>query len=166
MAFETITGYCWPQSATAGETGVASPVLPEGRPVSVEIARAGVTRDVVFSDSSILADHHPTARCGEPGLRLACGDESLHRRIVAFRVLRGADGDRPRRETPARSCVLRRASSTRCTDRTRLLALSTNTWHAYNDFGGPNLYTGGTQVSLQRPMSPGYLYKPLGLAVG
>ena len=43
-----------------------------------------------------------------------------------------------------------------------LLALSTNTWHAYNDFGGRNLYTGGTHVSLQRPMSPGYLYKPLG----
>ena len=36
-----------------------------------------------------------------------------------------------------------------------LLALSTNTWHAYNDFGGRNLYTGGTHVSLQRPMSAG-----------
>ena len=44
-----------------------------------------------------------------------------------------------------------------------LLALSTNTWHAYNDFGGRNLYTGGTHVSLQRPMSPGYLFKPPGL---
>lgn len=43
-----------------------------------------------------------------------------------------------------------------------LLALSTNTWHAYNDFGGRNLYTGGTAVSLQRPMSPGYLHKPPG----
>ncbi|MCH6551511.1 MAG: hypothetical protein IH804_05805, partial [Planctomycetes bacterium] len=36
------------------------------------------------------------------------------------------------------------------------------TWHAYNDFGGRNLYTGGTAVSLQRPMSPGYLHKPPG----
>ena len=43
-----------------------------------------------------------------------------------------------------------------------LLALGTNTWHAYNDFGGRNLYTGATQVSLQRPMAPGYLYKPDG----
>ncbi|MEY3410305.1 MAG: hypothetical protein RIS02_2032, partial [Pseudomonadota bacterium] len=42
------------------------------------------------------------------------------------------------------------------------MALATNTWHAYNDFGGRNLYTGGTTVSLQRPMSPGYLYKPPG----
>src|SRR5690606_29881511 len=43
-----------------------------------------------------------------------------------------------------------------------LLALSTNTWHAYNDFGGRNLYTGATAVSLQRPMSAGYLHKPPG----
>ena len=43
-----------------------------------------------------------------------------------------------------------------------VVALATNTWHAYNDFGGPNLYTGGTHVSMQRPMAPGYLYKPPG----
>src|SRR5436190_780282 len=41
-------------------------------------------------------------------------------------------------------------------------SLATNTWHAYNDFGGWNLYTGATQVSLQRPMAAGYLYKPPG----
>ena len=29
--------------------------------------------------------------------------------------------------------------------------------------GGRNLYNGGTQVSLQRPFTPGYLYKPPGL---
>ena len=43
-----------------------------------------------------------------------------------------------------------------------MLALATNTWYAYNDFGGPNLYTGGTQVAMQRPMAAGYLYKPPG----
>ena len=43
-----------------------------------------------------------------------------------------------------------------------VVALATNTWHAYNDFGGPNLYTGGTQVAMRRPMSAGYLYKPPG----
>ena len=43
-----------------------------------------------------------------------------------------------------------------------MLALATNTWHAYNDFGGPNLYTGGTHVAMQRPMSAGYLFKPPG----
>jgi hypothetical protein len=43
-----------------------------------------------------------------------------------------------------------------------VLAPATNTWHAYNDFGGPNLYTGGTHVAMQRPMAAGYLYKPPG----
>jgi len=45
--------------------------------------------------------------------------------------------------------VVRPAAGTRI-----VLALATNTWHAYNDFGGPNLYTGGTHVAMQRPMSP------------
>ncbi len=43
-----------------------------------------------------------------------------------------------------------------------VVALATNTWHAYNDFGGPNLYNGGTQIAMQRPMAAGYLYKPPG----
>ena len=43
-----------------------------------------------------------------------------------------------------------------------VVTLATNTWHAYNDFGGSNLYTGGTHVAMQRPMSAGYLYKPPG----
>ena len=45
---------------------------------------------------------------------------------------------------------------------TILLQLATNTWHAYNDFGGRNLYTGSTHAALQRPMARGYLYKPPG----
>lgn len=43
-----------------------------------------------------------------------------------------------------------------------LLVLTTNTWHAYNDFGGRNLYNGGTHSSLQRPMEKGFLPKPPG----
>jgi hypothetical protein len=41
-----------------------------------------------------------------------------------------------------------------------LLALSTTTWHAYNDWGGPSLYTGGTRVSFERPFAKGFLVKP------
>ncbi len=36
-----------------------------------------------------------------------------------------------------------------------LLVLSTTTWHAYNDWGGPSLYTGGTRVSFERPLREG-----------
>ena len=41
-----------------------------------------------------------------------------------------------------------------------LLVLSTTTWHAYNDWGGPSLYTGGTRVSFERPLAGGFLVKP------
>ena len=41
-----------------------------------------------------------------------------------------------------------------------LLVLSTSTWNAYNDWGGPSLYTGGTRVSFERPLAPGFCVKP------
>ena len=41
-----------------------------------------------------------------------------------------------------------------------LLVLSTCTWNAYNDWGGPCLYTGATQVAFERPLARGFLVKP------
>lgn len=41
-----------------------------------------------------------------------------------------------------------------------LLVLATNTYNAYNDWGGQNLYTGGCRASFRRPMAPGFLKKP------
>jgi hypothetical protein len=43
-----------------------------------------------------------------------------------------------------------------------LLVLATTTWNAYNDLGGPNLYTGATALSFERPFAPGMLAKPTG----
>jgi hypothetical protein len=43
-----------------------------------------------------------------------------------------------------------------------LLVLSTNTWNAYNDFGGSNTYTGATQASFARPLNRGFARKPAG----
>jgi hypothetical protein len=40
--------------------------------------------------------------------------------------------------------------------------LATNTWNAYNDFGGRNLYTGAITPSFERPLSAGMLAKPEG----
>ena len=41
-----------------------------------------------------------------------------------------------------------------------LLVLATNTWNAYNDWGGRSLYTGGHEVSFQRPWGRGMLVRP------
>jgi hypothetical protein len=38
--------------------------------------------------------------------------------------------------------------------------LDTNTWHAYNTWGGRSLYTGGHTVSHARPFGRGMLWRP------
>ncbi len=75
-----------------------------------------------------------------------------------YEVLLTIDVDGTTRRSHAFFVVRPTADSTN----TILLQLATNTWHAYNDFAGRNLYTGNTHVSLQRPMSRGYLFKPPG----
>ena len=41
-----------------------------------------------------------------------------------------------------------------------LLVLATNTWNAYNTWGGASLYTGGHRVSFRRPWARGLLDRP------
>lgn len=45
-------------------------------------------------------------------------------------------------------------------DHPMLLVLATNTWNAYNVWGGCSLYTGGKQVAFRRPWAPGTLVRP------
>jgi hypothetical protein len=163
MAFETITGYCWPQSAEAGQQVALHLSSPGGRPVAVEVARVGGERTVVHRDPAVAADAHPTpvgaARdgCGWPAAATIEVDPAW--RSGYYEVVLEVEVDGRTRRSHA-FFVVRPPVGTPTAP--VLLALSTNTWHAYNDFGGQNLYTGGTIVSLQRPMSPGYLYKPPG----
>ena len=41
-----------------------------------------------------------------------------------------------------------------------LLVLATNTYNAYNSWGGKSLYTGGWRVSFARPFGRGMLMRP------
>ena len=97
--------------------------------------------------------------CGRERLRLACPltlEVGSDWRSGYYEVVIEIDvGDKVRRDYAF--FVVRPAPGTRI-----VLALATNTWHAYNDFGGPNLYTGGTHVAMRRPMAAGYLHKPPG----
>ena len=163
MTYETVTGYCWPQSAAAGDTVGLHLSSAGARPVSVEIARVGSRRDAVFSEPSLPVDDHPTPigadrdGCGWPAAMELRIDPAW--RSGYYEVVLEIDVDGTRRTSHAFFVVRPPVGSPTAPT---LLALSTNTWHAYNDFGGRNLYTGGTHVSLQRPMSPGYLHKPPG----
>ncbi|QYG92299.1 hypothetical protein HC251_07490 [Iamia sp. SCSIO 61187] len=159
-----VMAYCWPLSVGAGAAGevglhVSSPV-PQ---VHVEVARVGATRDVVWSGEVAAGDHllppeadlvgcdWPVAATipVDPAWRSGFYDVvvqpvgvvgSPHNR--AFFVVRPADD-------PATRAPI-------------LVALSTNTWNAYNDVGGGNTYTGNVTASFRRPLARGLLHKPGG----
>jgi hypothetical protein len=160
MTREVVTGYCWPQSVGAGEQVGVHMSSSGGRPVRVEVARVGLRREVVFSAPGVGADEHATPKnaashgCDWPVALTLDVDPAW--RSGYYEVVMEIDvGEKVRRDLAF--FVVRPSGPTRI-----VLALSTNTWHAYNDFGGPNLYTGGKQVAMKRPMSAGYLYKPPG----
>lgn len=162
MAYETVTGYCWPQSAEAGQRVSVHLSSAGGRPVIVEVARVGAERTVVHQ-ATVDAGDHPTPL---DAARAGCDWPSAHEIGVAadwrsgyYEVTLDIDVDGRPRRSHAFFVVRPRVGAPTAR---ALLALSANTWHAYNDFGGANLYTGATTVSLQRPMSPGYLHKPPG----
>ncbi|MFZ4719722.1 MAG: N,N-dimethylformamidase beta subunit family domain-containing protein [Ilumatobacteraceae bacterium] len=161
MSFETVAGYCWPQSVAPGGTVALHLSSSGGREVHVEVARVGWRREVVWAET-VPAGDHPTPLdasaqgCHWPAAVTIDADPSW--RSGYYEVVLTIDlGGRTRRDHAF--FVLRPPADS---PNTILLQLATNTWHAYNDFGGRNLYTGGTHSALQRPMARGYLSKPAG----
>jgi hypothetical protein len=150
-----LEAYCWPQSVAPGGP-VALHVSTDAPSFDVTVARVGAGNDVVWRANGLVAGEHPTpdvasaGGCGWPAaleipvgedwrsgyyaVELAAGDD----RCDAFLVVRPRDDDR----API------------------VLVLSTSTWNAYNDWGGPSLYTGGNRVSFERPLAQGFLTKP------
>src|SRR5690349_17311051 len=72
MAREVVTGYCWPESAGAGEQVGVHMSSAGGRPVRGEVARVGAQREVVFTADAVVTDEHETPKdaasngCGWP----------------------------------------------------------------------------------------------------
>jgi hypothetical protein len=164
MAFETVTGYCWPQSVAPGGQVALHLSSTRGTPTTIEVARVGAERTVVFREEGIEVGDHPTplgaAQEGCDWPAAAAVDVDPTWRSGYYEVVLQIELDGKTRRSHAFFVVRPDVINT---DARILLALSTNTWHAYNDFGGQQLYTGATSVSLQRPMAPGYLHKPAGV---
>jgi hypothetical protein len=151
--------YAWPQSVAPGDT-VALRTAGPPADAEIRIARIGLRREVVWSGKVELEPHDLPERAAAEGCpwpdtatvevpstwRSGFYEVTLRTRsgfqhdAVGFFVVRSATAD------PSKP----------------LLVLTTNTWNAYNDFGGRNLYSRGTQVSFARPMAPGFLRKPDG----
>lgn len=169
MARATVTGYCWPQSVEVGGSVDLHLSSTDGAPVHVVVARVGGERHVVLARPGVAAGDHPvpadaaTHGCGWPTALTIEVDPTWRSGYYEVTLTITDPSGRDRTDHAffvVRPTVGPGGAST--SGASILLVLATNTWHAYNDFGGSNLYTGATQVALQRPMARGYLSKPPG----
>ncbi|MHB1930137.1 MAG: N,N-dimethylformamidase beta subunit family domain-containing protein [Acidimicrobiales bacterium] len=157
-----IEGYADRTSYEPGET-VSVACRTRARTFSAEISRVGATRQSLWRREGIRGGWQDTP----PGASEAgCGwDESFAWTVPPGApsgyyeiVLRAFDERDGRISEGLAMFVVRPTPATRRSP--ILLVLSTNTYNAYNDWGGPSLYTGATRASFRRPLAPGFLRKP------
>ncbi|MFN0193307.1 MAG: N,N-dimethylformamidase beta subunit family domain-containing protein [Aestuariivirga sp.] len=130
---------------------------------SVEIARIGAEREVVFRRDGIAGEerevlpHSFAAGARWPETFEVVADPNWRSGFyeVAFTAA-GVSGAEP---TSHEFFVLRAAHLRKSGN--PLLVLSTNTYNAYNKWGGACYYTGATRVSFARPIERGYVVKPV-----
>lgn len=152
-----VAGYAWPQSVVPGESfDLHLTNRLDQRQVMVEVARIGLRREVVWSERLEVGDYpYPDGftsnGCDWPVAVTVTASEDW--RSGYYEILLTGD------EGPAsRAFVVVRAAPGKEAD--ILLALSTNTWNAYNDVhNGSCLYTDARVAAFTRPMSPGFLHK-------
>ena len=153
--------YVWPNSAVAGEEVLVHARGPRGA-AWIDVVRIGAERTLVVRAAVELEPQElpPDADafgCDWP-VSVALTVDAAWPSGYYETVLHIDDGSEAGAEVVGFFVV--RAGAP---DPTRpLLVLSTNTWNAYNDVAGTNLYTGGTHAAFQRPFAPGFLRKPDG----
>jgi hypothetical protein len=153
-----VEGYAGEQSVRAGEA-VTFHCSSRAATFSVEVARIGATREVVWRKAGIAGREQPVpAEAYATGCAWAetfAVPTERDWRSGFYEVTFVADGVDGPEATSHAFFVLRAAEPAR--DTGTLLVLSTNTWNAYNKWGGACLYTTATRVSFQRPIERGYL---------
>lgn len=158
--FDDIEAYCGRLSYRPGET-VGLHVSTKAPSYDVVIERWGATREEVWRSREPVTGgfHEPpadadSAGCDWPvGLKVEVGTDWRS----GFHLVTVTARDAPvGREVAHAGFVVRPTAPTGAP----LLVLATNTWNAYNTWGGRSLYTGGDQVSFRRPFARGMLCRP------
>ena len=151
-----LEAYCWPRSVEPGEP-VGLHVSTDAPTFEVAVTRDGAEPLEVWRDAGCIAGHHATPEdassngcCWPAALQIPVGEWPSGYYAVTLTA-----GDER-----AEAFLVVRAGSDAGGKAPMLLVLSTTTYDAYNDWGGPSLYTGGTRVSAERPMAKGFLVKP------
>lgn len=158
--YDDIEAYCGRLSYRPGEQ-VELHVSTRAESYEIVVERWGAQREEVWRTlESVFGEFHPPPAdadahgCGWPvGLTI---DVDPSWRSGFYLVTLTAAGAGPGRDTAHAGFVVRPTSPTGAP----LLVLATNTWNAYNNWGGCSLYTGGKQVSFRRPFARGMLCRP------
>ena len=148
-----IAGYCWPQSARHNQTVTLYCHADEATRIRLRVVRQGSDDVTVLDRTGVavqpqqLADDVAAEGCTwQP-----CADLVIDPSWPSGFYLIRLEAD----QGQAEAFFVVRASE----PRDAMLVLSTSTWAAYNNWGGPSFYTGGQTSSLQRPLPKGFLAK-------
>ncbi|HCH80191.1 MAG TPA: hypothetical protein DFK16_05445, partial [Acidimicrobiaceae bacterium] len=156
---DVIEAYCGALSYAPGETATVH-VSTHAAAYDVVVERWGGERTIAWAANTVPGTfHEPPADadangCGWPTSIEIPIDESWQSGFHLI-TLRAHDGPDGRRVAHTGFVVRAGAQQQRA-----VLVLATNTWNAYNTWGGKSLYTGGHQVSFRRPWARGMLDRP------
>ncbi len=156
---DDIEGYCTPLSVAPGAT-VALRVSTRSDRYDVTVERWGAQRVEVWRADDVAGSFvPPPADADAHGCRWPVSVEIPvdGRWRSGFHLVTLRAHDAPPGRDVAHAGFVVRAGATRAR---ALLVLDTNTWNAYNTWGGKSLYTGGSQVSFDRPFARGMLSRP------
>jgi hypothetical protein len=156
-----VEGYPTQQSYLGGEV-VAMHCSSRASTFSAEVARIGATRDVVWRQDGIVGAEQAVP---DKAYAVGCGWDvtftiptGVAWRSGFYEVTLHADGvDGP--EATSHAFFVIRPQPDHAAQRI-LLVLATNTYNAYNKWGGRCLYTGATRLSFQRPIERGFITRP------
>ncbi len=164
--YDDIEAYCGRLSYAAGDT-VSLHVSSRHDRFDVRIERQGFEPETVWFASDVESSFYPVPEdadangCNWPTtvtLTIPSGWQSGFYLVTLCAVGAPAGSD------VAHACFVVRATRPVEYSEQRqplpLLVLSTNTWNAYNNWGGRSLYTGGHKVSFRRPFGRGMLHRP------
>ena len=156
-----VEGYAERQSYLPGEE-VHFHCASRAATFSAEVTRVGQTRQTLWRRTSIAGHDHATpddayaAGCRWPvtfSLQIPTDWPSGY-----YEVTLRADGAIGE-EAAAQAFFVVRSSQPQ-SNAHAILVLATNTYNAYNQWGGASLYSGATRVSFARPLERGYLNRP------
>ena len=159
---DDIEGYCSALSCLPG-SALGVHVSSRRDRYDLRVERWGATRELLWEARDLPGTFIPpppdadSAGCGWP-MSIEIPVESHWR--SGFHLVTLTAHDAPPGRDVAHACFVVRAPPAAAHRAHALLVLDTNTWHAYNTWGGRSLYTGGKEVSLARPFARGILCRP------